>query len=147
MKPLHIMLIEEHAAVRWALETRLASSSMVASIDAYIDVPGALQAIADDTARPDMILLGLNSGRTNTMRQKLEAVVRLAARNVPVLVLVPYVDDLERELLLRVGASRYCLKNINTPQLLNEIEQTAYQGKNKPSVSMSQAQLALSGIT
>jgi len=133
--------------VRWALETRLASSSMVASIDAYIDVPGALQAIADETARPDMILLGLNSGRTNTMRQKLEAVVRLAARNVPVLVLVPYVDDLERELLLRVGASRYCLKNINTPQLLNEIEQTAYQGKNKPSVSMSQAQLALSGIT
>lgn len=147
MKPLHIMLIEEHAAVRWALETRLASSSMVASIDAYIDVPGALQAIADDTARPDMILLGLNSGRTNTMRQKLEAVVRLAARNVPVLVLVPYVDDLERELLLRVGASRYCLKNINTPQLLNEIEQTAYQGKNKPSISMSQAQLALSDIT
>lgn len=147
MKPLHIILIEEHAAVRWALETRLASSSMVASIDAYIDVPGALQAIADDTARPDMILLGLNSGRTNTMRQKLEAVVRLAARNVPVLVLVPYVDDLERELLLRVGASRYCLKNINTPQLLNEIEQTAYQGKNKPSISMSQAQLALSDIT
>jgi DNA-binding NarL/FixJ family response regulator len=147
MKPLQIVLIEEHAAVRWALETRLASSSMVAGIDAFIDVPSALQAISDGKVKPDMILLGLNSGRANTMRQKLEAVVRLAAKNAPVLVLVPYVDDLERELLLRVGASRYSLKNINTPQLLNEIEQTAHQTTNTSPVRLSNVQLALSGLT
>lgn len=136
MTPLRLMLIEEHAAVRWALKTRLLSSASIKKVDAFADVPTALKALAkaNPNNQPDMILLGLDSSRTTTVRQKLEAVVRLAAKLTPIMVLVPYVDDLERELLLRVGASRYCLKNINTPQLLEEIEQTVFQsnGPNGP---------------
>jgi DNA-binding NarL/FixJ family response regulator len=132
MKPLCLMLIEEHAAVRWALETRLISSPAIQSIDVFADLSGALKAL--ESLQPDMILLGLDSGRATTLRQKLEAVVRLSAKKMPIMVLVPYVDDLERELLLRVGASRYCLKNINTPQLLEEIEQTVRQSPSSTTV-------------
>jgi DNA-binding NarL/FixJ family response regulator len=132
MKPLRLMLIEEHAAVRLALETRLASSPDVKSIDTFADLPTALNALGN--LQPDIILLGLDSGRATSLRQKLETVVCLVAKDMAVMVLVPYVDDLERELLLHVGASRYCLKNINTPQLLEEIGQTVCQSQNNPSV-------------
>lgn len=141
MKPLRLMLIEEHAAVRWALETRLASSPVVQSIDTFADLSGALDVM--ESLRPDIILLGLGSGKAATLRQKLEAVVRLSAKNKPIMVLVPYVDDLERELLLRVGASRYSLKYINTPQLLAEIEQTVSQFQNNIPVNKPVARQAV----
>ncbi len=143
MKPLHIMLIEEHAAVRWALEVRLASSAAVAKVSAFPDVATALKSLG--ALRPDVIVLGLDSGRAMSMRQKMEAVARLADKNTPVMVLVPYVDDMERELLLRVGVSRYLLKNINTPQLLKEIEQTVRQHQNAAPVSVLPAKHVASG--
>lgn len=146
MKPLHLMLIEEHAAVRRALEVRLSSSSAVAKIDTFADVPSALQALVP--LNPDVVVLGLDSGRAMSMRQKMEAVTRLSAKNTPVIVLVPYIDDLERELLLRAGVCCYCLKNINTPQLLKEIEQTVRQHRNNGApISIIAHHPAISGAT
>jgi DNA-binding NarL/FixJ family response regulator len=127
MEPLYLMLIEEHAAVRFALETRLASSPLIKQIDTFADVPSALQALR--VAEPDLILLGLEGHRAATLRQKSEAVARLAAQNRPVLVLLPYMEEVQRELLLQAGAKRCCLKNINTPQLLHEIGQVVRQSQ------------------
>jgi DNA-binding NarL/FixJ family response regulator len=127
MEPLYLMLVEGHAAVRFALETRLASSPLIKQIDTFADVPSALQALR--VAEPDLILLGLEGYRAATLRQKSEAVVRLAAQNRPVMVLLPYMDELQRELLLRAGAKRCFLKNINTPQLLHEIVQVVRQSR------------------
>jgi CheY-like chemotaxis protein len=41
------------------------------------------------------------------------------------LALTSYIDDLAREMVLQAGASDYRLKNINTPELLAEIEMLA----------------------
>ncbi|MFO7538004.1 MAG: response regulator [Chloroflexota bacterium] len=145
MKPIRVMLIEEHAAVRLALETRLGSSPLIESIDAFADLSAALNALG--SLRPDIILLGMDSGRAPRLRQKIETVVRLAVKDLPIMVLVPYVDDLEREFLLRVGASRYCLKNINTPQLLEEIEQTVQLPRSTTPLNVSPTRPVISGIT
>lgn len=129
MEPLHLMLVEKHAAVRFALETRLASSPLIKQVDTYADVTSALH--ASNQVQPDLILLGLDGYRVTTLRQKSEAVARLAAKKIPIMVLVPYMDELQRELLLQAGASYCCLKNINTPQLLQEIEQVVQQHRPK----------------
>jgi CheY-like chemotaxis protein len=46
----------------------------------------------------------------------------LVRQGAAVIILSPYADELEREQLLHAGACRYLLKNINTPELISEIE-------------------------
>jgi len=48
-------------------------------------------------------------------------VKHLTDRGTAVLALTSFIDDFSRELIMEAGASRYLLKNINTPQLIDEI--------------------------
>ena len=121
---IRLLIIEAHSAVRRALGLRLRA---VASMDVVATVASLVEA---ETAvyqhQPDCILLGLSGLGHDHLRQPVRTVARLA-KNTAVIVLVPYADDLARELFLQAGASRYLLKNIDTTQLIHEIEQVSTQ--------------------
>jgi DNA-binding NarL/FixJ family response regulator len=120
MKKFRLLIIEEHRAVRQALQTRLRSSPT-------IDVVDAVPRLSDDHTNghhphPDVALLSVLRGNDRQLARTLDLVKRLVRTGTAVIVLTSYADEVERELLLQAGASRYLLKDVNTPQLITEIE-------------------------
>lgn len=119
-KKIRLLIIDEHPAVCEALEVRLRSNPAIEIIGV---ANTALRAIANDYARrPDVVLLGLKRRNSREPHHTYEMVQQLVKWGTAVIVLTSYSDDGERERLLRAGAKRYLLKDINTPQLLAEIE-------------------------
>ena len=55
----------------------------------------------------------------------IDSVACLTQAGTAVIILTPYADDIERELVLHAGAYRYLLKDINSPQLISEIIEVA----------------------
>jgi DNA-binding NarL/FixJ family response regulator len=120
MRKFRLLIIEEHKAVRQALQTRLRASPT-------IDVVDAIARLADDHLNghhphPDIALLSVQRGNDRQLARTLDLVKRLVRTGTAVIVLTSYADEIERELLLQAGASRYLLKDVNTPQLIAEIE-------------------------
>jgi DNA-binding NarL/FixJ family response regulator len=120
MKKIRLLVIEEHNAVRNALETLLRSSLA-------IEVVTAVRDIGDGNAKlgqqhPDIVLLGLRTSSHRELSATVQAVQELSRRGAAVIVLTPYADDFERELVLQAGACCYLLKDINSHQLLAQIE-------------------------
>jgi DNA-binding NarL/FixJ family response regulator len=117
MLPARLLIIDEHDAVREALKARLnadAGLEVVACTGCWrIDLEEA------EKLRPDVVLLetkradgqGLNALRCLTRQFPTSSIV----------VLTSYADAAERAMALEMGASRYVLKNIDTPQLAREI--------------------------
>lgn len=124
MEKVRLLIIDEHEAVRQALANRLNST---ASIDVVatahdIDAPGlSLNEFSDVT------LLGLKSSTDMDLDVTVGTVERLTEAGTAVIILTPFADAIERELVLRAGAYRYLLKDINSPQLISEIIEVAHE--------------------
>ena len=119
MNVIKVMIIDEHPAVRSALQTRLNSTS-------EIDVVASIANIAEgekyaQSIHPDVVLVGLRSYVDNAAAALNEIITRIAQMGIAVLILSPYPDDVEQELFYRAGAKGYLLKDINTPQLITAI--------------------------
>ncbi len=129
MRKIRLMIIEEHKAVRQALLTRLRSSPLIEVIDVFHHIGDALPHAAESASlnghqRPaDVALLSIKQSGDRYFERTLKLTENLVSRGTAVIVLAPYADDIEQELLLQAGASRYLLKNVNTPKLIAEIEQ------------------------
>ncbi|MEZ4644605.1 MAG: response regulator [Chloroflexota bacterium] len=123
MKKIRLLIIEEHAAVRWALEIRLRSSARIELVTATEDLSAGCQAVRQ--SHPDVVLLGCKGSRNEKLFQLAGAVRDMVEQQTAVIALASYADEIEREMLLQAGASRYLLKDINSPQLINEIELAA----------------------
>jgi DNA-binding NarL/FixJ family response regulator len=119
MEQIRLIIIDQHKGVRNALHTRLRSAPNLAIVDS-VDANEAKR-LAQTDLPPDVALLGL-SGQTDELGYMVELVKKLVAGGTAVLALTSYIDDMTRELVLQAGASDYRLKNINTPELLAEIE-------------------------
>lgn len=123
MKKIRLLIIDQHRAVRSALEVRLRSSDeidVVAAAQSYGEGYGCME-----PHPPDVVLFGLKSSRSRELDSTIHAVSELTRRSIPVIVLASYADDIERELLFHAGASRYLLKDINSSQLIQEIKDAA----------------------
>lgn len=119
IKKTRVLLIEAHPAVHHALNVRLRSSAL-------IEIVGAARHAAEghllaQASRPDVVVLGLQGSDHGDLGATMQAVANLTQQNIAVLVVTSYADEVEREMLLQAGASRYLLKDINTPQLIAEI--------------------------
>lgn len=128
MTKIRLLIIEEHKAVRQALLTRLRSSPMIEVIDVLPHIGDALPRAAESSLnghkqRADVALLSTKRAGERPFEQTIQLLENLVAQGTAVIVLAPFADDIEQERLLQAGASRYLLKNVNTPQLIAEIEQ------------------------
>jgi DNA-binding NarL/FixJ family response regulator len=119
MKKIRLLIIDEHRAVRRALGVRLRSSAEIDVLAAAVNASEGHNFIKDEL--PSAVLFGLKSTRGRELDSTISAVAELAGKGLPVIVLASYSDDIERELLLQAGASRYLLKDINSTQLIDEI--------------------------
>jgi two-component system response regulator DevR len=118
MAPTRLLIIDDHDAVREALETQLRTT---ASVD-IVGCTGCWRTGVQHAVRlkPDVVLL--ETKRADG--QGLEA-LRCLTEQCPltsVVVLTSYPDADEHAEAHRMGAVRYILKDIGTPQLVREIQ-------------------------
>ena len=128
MDKIRLLIIEEHLAVRKALQTRLQSST-------NLEVVAAHQYVADwqppqNESVPankiaDVVLLGLKSSGQRHFNLAIQEIQKFRQLGIAVIVLVSFANDVERDSILRAGAQRYLLKDINSIQLIAEIEALA----------------------
>lgn len=118
MAPTRLLIIDDHDVVREALEARLHTTSMVE----IIGCTGCWRTGLRDAVRlkPDVVLL--ETKRSDG--QGLEALRHLAKEcpHTSIIVLTSYPDAEEQMEARRIGAIRYVLKDIDTPQLMREIQ-------------------------
>lgn len=122
MEPIRLIIIDQHKGVRNALRVRLGSTASIMIVGTF-DADAVEQLIAADL-QPDVALLGL-TGHNDELSSMVKLVKLLVNEGTAVLALTSYIDDLAREVVLAAGASDYRLKNINTPELIAEIERLA----------------------
>ncbi len=122
MEKIRLIIIDQHKGVRNALRVRLHSTPNIAVVGT-VDAEEAWN-LAQTDLRPEVALLGL-TGHNDELSFVVDLVKLLVAGGTAVLALTSYIDDLAREMILQAGASEYLLKNINTPELLTEIESLA----------------------
>lgn len=119
MNRIAVMIIDEHPAVRHSLKALLNTIpeiEVIASI-ATLDEGETLA----QNAHPAVVLLGLRTYTNNTTA--LDGIVtRFTQKGMAVIVLSPYLDDVEQEMFYQAGAKNYLLKDINIPQLIAAIQ-------------------------
>ncbi len=118
MAPTRLLIIDDHDAVREALEARLCTAAGVE----VIGCTGCWKTGLQEAIRlkPDVTLLEVKRADG----QGLEA-LRCLTEQCPatsVIVLTSYLDTEEQVKALRIGAVRYILKDIDTLQLVREIQ-------------------------
>lgn len=116
---IRLLIIESHAHVRQALVTRLASVRQFEVLDSGADLAEAQKLVAE--VKPQVVILGLDRVRGSALRKKIDLLKNLAGQTA-VIVLASYADESTRKHFLQAGADRYLLKDINTEQLIAEIE-------------------------
>jgi DNA-binding NarL/FixJ family response regulator len=124
MDKVRLLIIDEHEAVRQALTTRLSSTASIKVVAAIQDVH------APELTRrgySDVAILGLKSSSDGDLSATIGTVERLTKAGTAVIILTSYADDIERELVLKAGAYRYLLKDINSPQLISEIIEVSHE--------------------
>jgi len=117
---IRVMICDGHEAVRRALRIRL-------SVPEHLEIIGVCGEPVEASdliriARPDIVLLGLHRSSDTEMARVVQFVADMSSSAINVVILAPYVDAVEREILLGAGAQRYLLKHINSDQLIKEIE-------------------------
>lgn len=127
MNEIRLLIIEEHKAVRRALQTRLQSSSNLEVIAAYPSVAEwrAQRRSSNQTACADVALVGLKGNQQRPVNAIIEDIKAFQKEGAAVIVLASVADEIERELALQAGARRYLLKDINSIHLIAEIESLA----------------------
>ncbi len=119
--PTRLLIIDDHDAVRAALEARLRDMAGVE----IVGCTGCWRTGLRDAVRlkPNVVLMEIKRSDL----QGLDA-LRSLTRECPytsVVILTSYPDAKEQAEALRAGAACYLLKEIDTPQLVREIQASA----------------------
>ena len=129
MNKIRLLIIEEHTAVRHALQVRLQSSSNLEVLASYPCVADwdSQRLTTNDVGDSmiDVVLLGLKSSGYRPLSSTIRDIETLKKAVLAMIVLASFADEIERELILQAGAQRYLLKDINSIQLISEIESLA----------------------
>ena len=120
MNEIRLLILEEHVAVRDALQVRLESSPNLEIVAACRNKDEWQH--EHPNSKVDVVLLGMNSSRQRPLTPIIRDVKEFNHLGTAVVVLASLADDLEKEMILQAGAQRYLLKDINSQQLITEIE-------------------------
>ena len=116
MQKIKLSLIDENHAVYQALSMRLNVENNLCIVYA-----GPFESASTVTEQADVVLLGLTAdSRTNIQLTDL-MVRRFVEQETAVIILTPFINDMEQQVALKAGASRYLLKTINSEMLIGEI--------------------------
>jgi DNA-binding NarL/FixJ family response regulator len=118
MDKIQLLIIDEHQAVRDALQVRLETASNLEVIAAYRSA--SEWRVRQDEA--DVVLLGLKSGGRRPLTTIIHDIEKFNQAGTAVIILASLADDVEKEIILQAGARRYLLKDINSKQLIAEIK-------------------------
>lgn len=128
MEVIRTLIIDNHPDVRRALSERLSNSENIQVISATGDVADGRLWI--DRERPDAVLVGLRAQENpRDMTDIAEISSLLATWNAALLVLTSFSLEDERREILRAGARRYLLKDIDTNHLIDEIQQSVREAR------------------
>ncbi|MCB9418325.1 MAG: response regulator transcription factor [Ardenticatenaceae bacterium] len=125
MSEIRLLIIEEHVAVRDALKVRLESSANLEVVAAHNSTAAWRACWQERDNKADVVLLGLKSGQQRPLTTIIRDVKEFNRSGMAVVVLASLADDIEKEMVLQAGARRYLLKDINSNQLIAEIEALA----------------------
>lgn len=120
---IRILIVDRHEAVRRALRIRLSVPNHLNVVGTESEIDVALNQIP--ILKPDVILLGSQNSTIDERTKTISAVRKISKGPLVVIVLAPYIDAVERELMLQAGAKLYLLKHINSIELIHEIELAA----------------------
>lgn len=125
IRPLRLVVIEPHRRVRQALADRLGASPLIEIAATLGHLPADPDIIFEWNVQ--MILLGKSRRAVYPSRRLESSINKWTIRNIRVVVLTPYDHGGEHEALIKAGVSRILLKQINTPELIDELMEIAYQ--------------------
>ncbi len=120
---IRVLIVDNHEAVRRALRIRLSVPRHLEVVGTLADIDLALAQIP--ILKPDVIILGLQNSTIEDRSKTATSVRMIANDSTVVIVLAPYIDAVEREIMLQAGAKRYLLKHINSEELIHEIDLSA----------------------
>lgn len=122
MDPIRVMIIESHSQVRRALAGRLRTAPQVEVVGISADAgDGVAQAFE---LEPDVVLLDAKAAKTQP-DGLVQVLKNLGRHRANVIVLATYTDEADRALVLRAGARRYLLKDVESKALLQAIQEAA----------------------
>ena len=123
MKPIPVLIIDDHPTVRQALAQRLSSAPSIQVLATAATIAEGLQKIG--SLRPVIVILETKT-QNEIGTSHLDTILDLIANPyMAVIILTSYLDEIERVIALQAGACRYLLKDINSAQLIAEIEAVA----------------------
>jgi NarL family two-component system response regulator LiaR len=127
IEPARLLIIDDHDGVREALETRLGAAAELEVVGSAGCWKAGLQEVA--RLQPDVVLLEIKRADGEGADALRSLVEQCPATRV--VVLTSYLDAEERAEALELGASRCLLKEIDTPQLVREIEGISSRGRTR----------------
>jgi DNA-binding NarL/FixJ family response regulator len=120
VEPNKALIIEEHTKVREALAARLSKSDQIQLIGTCDSIQHGLECIVH--YQPDIVLLGLKVEHDERETDNIsQMVIKLGEWGGALIVLTTYAVEKERDAILRAGARRYLLKDLDMPHLMDEI--------------------------
>jgi len=128
MEAIRTLIIDSHPDVRRALSERLSNSDSIQVISASADMADGR--IWMERERPDAVLVGLRAQEDpRDMTDLAEMSSHLATWRAALLVLTSFSLEDERRDILRAGARRYLLKDIDTNHLIDEIQDSVLEAR------------------
>lgn len=120
VEPIKVLIVEEHTKVREALAARLSNSDQIDHIGTCDTIDLGLRLIRE--SQPHVVLLGLKVEHVDRDTHSIsEMAQQLEEWGGALIVLTTFSVDKERDAILRAGARRYLLKDLDMPHLLEEI--------------------------
>lgn len=124
-----LLLIEAHDAVRGALRRRLERVAHLRVVGEAKSVLEALPFLEGQVI--DVVLLGVSSLHPAQNASAVRKIRQMT--NAPLIVLMPYVDEVELDALQAAENTHYLLKQVNTPYLIEVIDLCAHMAAPPPS--------------
>lgn len=120
---LHALIVDEHPSVRRALAKRLTNTDQIEVQATASNLDEALAIARAD--HPDVVILGLRVlDHDRDITEITEMVEAISHWGAALVILTSYSVDDDRKAILRAGARRYLLKDIDTERLITEISRS-----------------------
>ena len=121
MTKLRALIIDEHPSVRVALAKRLTNTDQIQVQATARNIAEGIEIARLD--KPDVVILGVGVLEEDRDTSKITEMVKgISAWGAALLILTSYSTDDDRKALLKAGARRYLLKDIDTDRLITEIK-------------------------